>query len=102
MVSIIQDHLESLIRVCKQHHVSRLDLFGSAAVGDFDPETSDLDFIVEFGHIPDDQRFDTFFSLKFALNDLFGRPVDLIEPGGLRNPYFIKRMNESRLSVYVA
>ena len=36
------------------------------------------------------------------LRQLFGRPVDLVEPGGLRNPYFIKRVNQTRRMIYGA
>ncbi len=38
-----------LAAICLRHNVRRLDLFGSAVGSDFDPATSDLDFLVEFG-----------------------------------------------------
>lgn len=53
--------------------VRRLGLFGSAARGELTP-TSDLDFLVEF----DAKSFDRYMEVKFLLEDLFGRKVDLV------------------------
>lgn len=53
--------------------VRRLGLFGSAARGEATP-TSDLDFLVEFER----KSFDGYMDLKFFLEDLFGRAVDLV------------------------
>jgi hypothetical protein len=101
MISLIENRLSDLTDLCRRHHVSRLDVFGSAAVGDFTP-SSDIDFLVEFEERVNERRFDNYFELQIALKDLLGRPVDLVEPGGLRNPYFIRRVNETRRPVYVA
>ena len=82
--------------------MARLEVFGSAADGGFDDRRSDLDFLVEFADLPLGERFDTFFGLQRALAELFGRAVDLVEAGAPRNPYFIRRLNESRRLVYAA
>jgi hypothetical protein len=55
--------------------VRRLGLFGSQARGE-STETSDLDFLVEFE--PGAKTFDNYMDLKAFLEDLFGRPVDLV------------------------
>jgi uncharacterized protein len=99
---VIAEHERELAEICRQFHVERLEVFGSAATGEFAPERSDLDFVVTFGNLPTGQRFDTFFGLQQALQVLFGRPVDLVEAGAARNPYFIRRLNESRRLVYAA
>ncbi len=44
----IASHRDELRALCRRFHVRRLDGFGSAARGDFDPAQSDLDFLVEF------------------------------------------------------
>lgn len=102
MNPIIERHRDALFEICRGRHVARLEVFGSAATDDFDEERSDLDFLVEFGDVPDGQRFDAFFDLQWALEELFGRRVDLVEAGAPRNPYFIRRLNESRRLVYAA
>ena len=102
MAPLITQHRTELAQLCQRFHVARLELFGSAATDEFDPQRSDLDFLVGFGDVPAGKRFDAFFGLQRALADLFGRPVDLVEAGAPRNPYFIRRLNESRRVVYAA
>ena len=102
MNDIITQHEEGLVDICRRFDVARLELFGSATTGAFDPKRSDLDFLVEFGEVPRGERFDAFFGLQRALAELFDRHVDLVEAGALRNPYFIRRVNETRRVVYAA
>ena len=103
MIDEIALHREELQALCRRFHVRRLDLFGSAARGDFAPERSDIDFLVEFdrGH-PEALSLKTFFGLKEALEALFGRPVDLVEPSALRNPYLKASIERSREPVFAA
>jgi len=101
MVSIIEDNQSQLQSLCRKFHVRRLDVFGSAATGQT-TETSDLDFLVEFDELVNPNRFDNFFAFKEALKELFNKPIDLVEPGGLRNPYFIRRVEQTRRQVYAA
>ena len=102
MIDEIALHREDLQALCRRFHVRRLDLFGSAARGDFDPERSDLDFLVEFDRSAPQNPFDGYFGLKEALEELFGRPVDLVEAGAVRNPYLKASIEQSRENVYTA
>ena len=45
---LIEGKREELARLCAAYHVHRLELFGSATGEEFEPDTSDLDFLVEF------------------------------------------------------
>jgi hypothetical protein len=73
-------HREALARLCRRFHVRRLDLFGSAARGDFDATRSDVDLLVEFDRShPDALSLKTYLDLKEELEALLGRPVDLVE-----------------------
>lgn len=76
--------------LCRRTNVVSLDLFGSAASGEFQPETSDLDFLVTFGEFPQGGIFDAYMDLAEGLEALFGRTVDLITERSIRNPYFRK------------
>jgi predicted nucleotidyltransferase len=80
--------------------VHRLDVFGSPATGSFDPATSDIDFIAEFEDASSPDFAERCFGLKESFEALFGRPVDLVMAGAMRNPYFIESANRSRRSVY--
>jgi predicted nucleotidyltransferase len=103
MIKQVASHHEELRALCHRFHVRRLDLFGSAARGDFDASRSDLDFLVEFdyGH-PDALSLRTFFGLKDSLESLFGRPVDLVESTALRNPYLKADVEASRELLFEA
>lgn len=48
MIPLVLERLDDLRELCQRFRVQRLDLFGSATSTDFDPATSDLDFLVEF------------------------------------------------------
>jgi len=100
----IGEHLEAIRALCVEHHIKSLTLFGSAARGDdFDPERSDADFLVEF--LPDAPRkpwYGNHVEFQEALADLLGRKVDLVWPGGLKNPYLKRAIYECTIPLYVA
>jgi predicted nucleotidyltransferase len=101
MNHVLAPHIAEIRALCRRFGVARLELFGSATTDAFDATRSDLDFLVDFDEDPSG-LFDRYFSLKAALEALYGRPVDLVTPGSLRNPYFIQAVNETRQLVYAA
>jgi hypothetical protein len=102
MVAIIDSRLNELEKLCRKHHVRRLEVFGSAADGTFDPERSDIDFLVDFFPFKPGTAFDTYFGLLEELESLFGRKIDLVDLESIRNPFVLRRVNESRKLVYDA
>ncbi len=103
MTPSVQDRRAEVVAVCRRHGVERLDLFGSAVGGDFDPARSDLDFVVSFEQRQPPDLFDRYFGLKEDLEDLFGRGVDLVMEGALRkDPSFAENVREKRVPLYAA
>jgi uncharacterized protein len=103
MIDEIRAHREELQALCHRFHVRRLDLFGSAARGDFDRVLSDVDFLVEFDRDPPQAlSLKAYFGFKEALEALLGRPIDLVEPGALRNPYLRASIERPRESLFAA
>ena len=98
----IEQQREQIAQLCRQYHVRRLALFGSALGRDFDPEQSDVDFLVEFEPLPAGTYADTYFGLLLALERLFGRKVDLVEPESVRNPYFRQEIAATQETLYAA
>ena len=99
---LIENNRLMLQQLCASYRVRRLDLFGSALGGRFDPETSDLDFLVEFEDLDLSQYADAYFGLLEALQDLFGRPVDLVMLSAVKNPYFLQEIERTRTMLYAA
>ncbi|MBN2020697.1 MAG: nucleotidyltransferase domain-containing protein [Sedimentisphaerales bacterium] len=95
----IETYNEDLKDLCQRFHVRRLDIFGSAAMGQT-TESSDVDLLVEFDEQVNPRRFDNYFEFLRSLEKLFGRHVDLVESGGLRNPYFIKEVDATKRPIY--
>lgn len=87
--------------VCRRFHVRRLSVFGSATTENFDPATSDVDFLVEFEDGAND-LFGSYFGLKEELEGVLGRPVDLVMPKSLENPYFAESVERTRRDLYAA
>ncbi len=104
MIPLIEEKRAQLEELCRRHHVKRLELFGSAATGEFDPAMSDVDFLIEFDEdrIPLPSAADNYFSFIETVEALFGRRVDLVEPGQIRNRYLKKSIEETRVPLYGA
>lgn len=103
MISLIEDNYKSLNQLCRQYHVQRLEVFGSALTGEgFDPESSDLDFLVEFLPLQPGEHADCYFGLLEALQDLFHCHVDLVMTRAIKNPYFLESINKCREVIYAA
>ncbi|MCH8075340.1 MAG: nucleotidyltransferase domain-containing protein [SAR324 cluster bacterium] len=96
MNPIIAQHLPELRELCIRYQVARLELIGSAAIGQFDPSRSDLDFLVTFSPGAEKLWMGEYFGLKRDLEALTGRSVDLVMPGAIRNPYFLKSVSAAR------
>ena len=103
MPSVIEPYRDEIAQLCRRFHVRRLDVFGSAARGtDFDPERSDVDFLVDFAPEAEARAFANYFDFKEALEALLGRPVDLVMPGAIENPYLRAGIERSREPVFAA
>lgn len=102
----IEAKLDDIIRLCREHGVKRLEIFGSAARGDdFDPTRSDVDFLVEFEESARKPWLGEYQDFTAALENLLGRKVDLVSLGGLaqmRNRFRQRTIEEDRRPVYAA
>lgn len=102
MHPLIEPYRQDIVNLCQRFHVDRLELVGSAARGDFDPVRSDVDFLVEFEPDPDVNLFEAYFDLRRELSELLGRPVDLVMPSAIRNPYVRAGIDAHRELIYAA
>lgn len=92
---------EEIARIAQSHGVRRLRAFGSVLTDTFDPRRSDIDMFVEFEPGSADP-FDDYFGLKEELEELFGRPVDLVMTDAVRNPHFKEGAFAATVDLYAA
>lgn len=101
MIPLIADKRDEIVALCKQYGIRKLDLFGSAARGTFDPEESDIDFLADLGEYERGVA-KRYFAFCDALEALFERPVDVVTVRQIRNPYFRAEVNATKETVYDA
>ena len=96
-------HRDAIRDLAREYGVTRLEVFGSVCTPEFDPERSDVDFIVEY---PPDYEFGPWLTRYFELRDrlgaLLGRPADLVMAGALRDPDVVRAADETRQLLYAA
>ncbi|MEI6376794.1 MAG: nucleotidyltransferase domain-containing protein [bacterium] len=97
---LLSQNRDAVTELCHAQKVSGLEIFGSATTADFDPEKSDLDFLVEFQDPDRPGIADRFMGLAEGLEQIFSRKVDLVTGRSLKNPFFISAINRSRQVVY--
>lgn len=102
MNEIITTRREQVIELCRKYHVRRLSVFGSVLRDDFNAESSDIDFVVEFESTADLGLRGDYFDLEEELTRLFSRKVDLVSWEGVRNPYFKRELERSQELLYAA
>jgi len=98
-MKISKEHLETIKVLCKEHGVSTFSVFGSATRDDFNEE-SDIDFAVDFDEKDPFKYTDLYFNLKEKLEDLLQRQIDLIEERAIKNSYFRKELDETKILIY--
>ena len=85
--------------LCATHKVRSLYAFGSVLNSNFNIN-SDIDLIVDFMDVDVNDYADNYFDFKFSLQDIFKRPVDLLEEQAIKNPYFRQAVDQTKELVY--
>jgi len=103
MAPIIEQHLADIRTLSQSFGVARLEVFGSVCTAEFDPDRSDIDFLVEY---PLGYDFGPWLAriqeLEAALGELLGSKVDLVTTTALRNTWFRREAEKTRMVLYDA
>ena len=94
-------YMQEIKGLCQEHNVKTLYAFGSVLTDNFGPE-SDVDFLVDIKSSDPIDYAENYFDLKFKLQDLFKKPIDLLEQKGLKNSRLIKNIDNSKIMLYKA
>ena len=99
MNQILERNTSLINELCEIHKVRNLYAFGSILTSKFNKE-SDIDLIVDF--LPQDvlEYADNYYELKFALEEILKREIDLLEEKAIKNPYFKQVVNENKQLIY--
>jgi len=98
-VKELKDHIDQINQLCNTHKVRSLFAFGSVVSDKLKPE-SDIDLIVDIDSDDPIVYSDNYFALKFQLEDMFNRPIDLLEAKALKNPFLKKQIDNTKVLVY--
>lgn len=79
--------------------MEKLYAFGSVMTDEFS-DNSDIDLPVKFGEIPFERYADNYFELHEISESFFNRKVDLITENSLSDPYFIKKISQTKTVLY--
>jgi uncharacterized protein len=85
---------------CKRWSITEFSLFGSVLRDDFRPD-SDIDVLVSIDPEAHISLFEI-AQMQIELENMFKRPVDLVEKEGLRNPYRRREILSTAQVIYAA
>ena len=98
-MKLINDHLEQIKKLCQSNGVNHLFAFGSITSGKFTGH-SDIDLIVDIEESDPLNYSDKYFNLKFKLQNLLGRSIDLLEQKAIKNPFLKQEIDRTKILVY--
>lgn len=91
---------DRLAEFCRRWKIEELALFGSVLTADFRPD-SDVDVLVTFAPDAPWTLWDL-SRMRFELEEMFGREVDLVEKKALRNPFRRRAILAGQRVIYAA
>ncbi len=95
----LDNYKNEINSLCLKNKVKSLYVFGSVLTDRFN-EQSDIDLVVDIDSSDPFDYADSYFNLKFALQDLFHRPIDLLENKAIKNPYIRQSIDQSKSLIY--
>jgi predicted nucleotidyltransferase len=98
-MDFINQHINQIQDLCHKYNVRRLSVFGSVLTDKFN-EQSDVDLIVDFDKTAIKDHFLNYFDFKYALENVLGRKVDLLEEQPIRNSYLRKSIENTKTLLY--
>lgn len=98
-MNILDQHINQIKRLCELNNVSVLFAFGSVTTDRFSPD-SDIDLIVEIDDNDPISYADKYFNLKFQLEKILKRKIDLLEQKAIRNRFLKHEIDRTKVKIY--
>lgn len=100
MNELLKSNLSEIRALFKKYKVKRAYAFGSVCTPSFN-DTSDIDFLISFEEGLDPLVMgENWWSIYYSLQEIVKRNVDLVTESSLRNPYFIKVLEKTKVPIY--
>lgn len=97
----LERHRGPLKRLCREHGVKRLAVFGSVARNDHDAD-SDIDLLVEFEDVDSPGYADRYLNFAEAAESTLQKPVEVLTAKSLRNPFLKKRIEAEAVEIHAS
>ena len=98
-MKISKKNIDRIKKLCEKYKVKTFSAFGSVTREDF-KDDSDIDFVVDFDETDPFKYTDLYFQLKENLENLLQRQIDLIEERGIKNQFFRKELDSTKILIY--
>jgi hypothetical protein len=99
-MDLITRNIEEISRICKQHQVEQLFIFGSVKTEKFN-DKSDVDVLIQFSRLIDPSLyFENYMDFKEKMETILGREIDIVENQAVRNPVFRKILDREKILIY--
>jgi predicted nucleotidyltransferase len=96
----IQNHTPGFKTLCETYHVRSIYAFGSSTKNSFDPNSSDIDLVVDIDEKDPIKRGNDLLGLWSKLEEFFLRKVDLLTPASIKNPVLKTEIDQSKVLIY--
>ncbi len=98
-MGLIEIYRDQIFELCENHKVKSLYSFGSVNTARFTKE-SDVDLMVDFDTSDPIEYADSYFDLKFELERILNRSIDLLESKAIKNPFLRANIDKSKILIY--
>lgn len=87
------------MNLCQKNKVNSLFAFGSVTTNNFTDE-SDIDLVVDIEDNDPVSYTDKYYNLKFQLEEILKRKIDLLEMKAIRNRFLKNEIDRTKIQVY--
>jgi len=95
----LNKHIDQIRKLCRSNKVRSLFAFGSVLSNEFRTD-SDIDLVVDIDEKNPLSYSDSYFNLKFQLEQLFQRKVDLLEQKAIKNSHLKEQIEQTKVLIY--
>jgi predicted nucleotidyltransferase len=98
-MDILNQHIDQIKRLCELNKVTSLFAFGSVITDKFKPD-SDIDLVVDIEDNDPVSYSNKYFNLKFKLEEILKRQIDLLEQKAIRNRFLKSEIDRTKIQIY--